>query len=120
MEIITTVPTPPRTTFSIDTQVYLGQNQIRRNTGRNTTLYVGDTTVDRFIMIPATEIYTIQESLPIGGMILVSQGPITVTIDDTIVLPIQKLLVLDMQTMRKIQMENASAEDVEVHISYII
>lgn len=120
MEIITTVPTPPRTTFSIDTQVYLGQNQIRRNTGRNTTLYVGDTTVDRFIMVPAADSYTVQENLPIGGLILVTPGPITVTLDDLIVLPIQKLLVLDTQTIRKIHLENLTGDDIELHLSYIL
>ena len=115
---------------SIDTQVYVGQNGIRRNVGRTTSLYVGDS-VNRAVSIKPGTSFLIDErpsNLGIATLFIATSGVLlaNVTYSPEIIvgtqeIRINKLLVLDggdLQKILRVNLVNDGADIVNVQIVY--
>lgn len=125
---IVNVSTPPETTLSVDTTVYKGMNQIRRNIAHSTSLYAGASVVDRSISLEATDEVTILEP----GKVLVAvyiktDMPILILVGDetepTFNLKVARALVLDHQVSRLIITSDSVANPDElttnIQLAYI-
>jgi hypothetical protein len=102
---ITSTPTPPDTTLSVDSILYLGRNQIRRNIGKSTTLYICKSVMDRAIELAPGESILIAPDLvgptphKLKAISLVTSSPVTVTLthgtSPGIVMVVNSYLFLD-------------------------
>lgn len=117
---IVSIPTAPQTTFSVDSQAYLGRNQIRRNIGRSTSLYPCRSVVDRVLTLNPGESISVSAGVdgqgdtivtgnndafdeiptpivtPLIAISLVTDSPIKVALNSgVIVLTVNKYLFLD-------------------------
>ena len=121
MEPVIVAAQPPKTTLSIDSVVYIGQNQIRRCVARNTVLYSGDRVSDQTLNLAPDEVYTVEHlNVAIGAVAIFSQYPIEVTLDDSIVLPIKKMLTLDSEELSKVSIKNVSTVTNLVRFTYML
>jgi len=117
----TTITAAPNlnTTLGIHTDVFLGQNQIRRNVGHNVTTYLGSFVNDQFMEVGVGATLT-QTFAPLAAMILQVSATVTVqvTVNSVVTqLAVSKLLVLD-SAVTQLSITNQGAVDVQAHLSY--
>ena len=125
---IVNVSQPPATTLSFDTIVYLGQNQIRRNVGKSTSLIIGKSVVDRTLTLASANSLSgssinIEDEFIIG-MYICTDRPLKIALqtgDDTpVVLKVHKILVLDMKISGFILSNEDADLDANVKLTYIV
>ena len=119
MATLVSVPTPPVTTMSFDTQVYVGQNKIRRNVGTYTSMYVGTSVTDRILDLAPAALVTITE--PMTAVVIKTSQPITVTLDATNILYVNSFLALDSAILTSLKIQNNAANtlNASVHLTYL-
>lgn len=118
-DAIIVTPSAPKTTLSIDSTVYIGQNQIRRNIGKTTSFYEGVQTVDRMVLVPASDFVTITETLSIGVLVIDTDSQVTVTLNNGTPFVVRKHFMCDTPSILNIKIENNATVDANVHITYL-
>jgi hypothetical protein len=121
MEPVIVTSQPPKTTLSLDTVVYIGQNQIRRCVSRNTTLYSGERVVDQTLTLAPDAVYNVEQlNLAIGAVAVFTDTPILVTLDDSTLMPIKRMLVFDSNDLGKLTLTNTSITSATVRLTYLM
>jgi hypothetical protein len=117
-DLIIPINAPPSTTLSIDTQVYVGQNKIRRNVGTYTSLFIGTNVTDRVLKLAPGAVLNLLE--PITTLVLRTDQPIELLINGTISLEIKSTLVLDQAiTSLTLTAKADNANDANAHLTYL-
>jgi hypothetical protein len=134
--------TAPDVTMSVDSIVYFGQNGIRRNVAKTTSIYIGKSVTDRIIEVPAEGFIEVVLSLKSEGDIfdqetksdvfftedsefktkalyLDTSQPIRVYVNDEIELSVHKHLFLD-HPIEKLGLENSGCHPARVILAYIV
>lgn len=109
--------TQPQASLTVELEAFLGMNQIRRSLGRNVGLWIGTAVNDRFAVVQPGGTFTISEN--VKAMIAVSDGPLTVTVN-SLALPMQSLMVLDVQTSGATTFHNAGSSIVNLAVDYLV
>lgn len=115
-----TTPTSLNNTLSIETDIYLGRNQIRRNVGHNVAVYMGATTNDQLMDITPLVDYTATFQTPTQVLVLRVSAPVTVTVTIggiTRVLPVNRVLVLD-SPVTALTIHNGGSVVAQAQLSY--
>ena len=110
----------PATTLSFDNIVYFGQNQIRRNVGKSTSLYIGDSVIDSVVKVPPLSLSTV--SVPnntILAISIVTDNPVTVVVDSTVTIDVNKTLVMDHPFSSMVIHNDSTSLSANMKISYI-
>ena len=119
-DAIITVPSAPKTTLSIDSIVYVGKDQIRRNIGKTTSFYQGVQTVDRMVLVPLGSSVDITEALPITCLVIDTDSTVSVTLNNGTPISVRKHFMCDMAGITTIRLTNASTvDDANVHVTYL-
>jgi hypothetical protein len=129
---ITTVPKPPEVTLSVDATVWMGRNQIRRNIGKSTSLYICKSVVDRTVNLLPGETFTAEPDIlgpltvppapaaKIKALSIVTSSPVSVVLNGgAIFLNVSRYLFLDSD-IEDVQVTNdvASTEEARISLSY--
>lgn len=116
---------PPSLSMSLKLGVSVGRNQIQRNVGNYSALYVADAKqVSQDILdLPAGQTWSSNPQSRISGLVLsVSGDPVTVTstkLDDTtVVLVVKRLLVID-EDLKGFSITNSGTTAVRASANYI-
>jgi hypothetical protein len=119
-DAIISVPSAPKTTLSIDSIVYIGLNQIRRNIGKTTSFYQGVQTVDRMVLVPFGSSVDITEALPINCLVIDTDSTVSITLNSGTPISVRKHFMCDMAGITTIRLTNASTvDDANVHVTYL-
>jgi len=106
--------------LTVAADIYLGQNQIRRNVGHTISYYSGAVVNDQYVEIAAAAALTIV--VPQTKMLVIQvSGPVqvTMTVGTTeLTLPVTKLMMIDSGVVGNVIFTNAGAQLVQAHISY--
>ncbi len=139
---IIVAPKAPEITMSVDSIAYFGQNGIRRNVAKTTSIYVGTSVNDRIIEVPAQGFIEIDLAIRAEGDIfegetksdvffteddefrtkalyLDTSQPLRVYVDDVIELSVRKHLFLD-HPVEKLGLENLGCHPARVILAYIV
>lgn len=119
-DAIISTPAAPKTTLSVDSIVYIGQNQIRRNIGKTTSLYEGVQTVDRILLVPKADFVEITETLPVSALVIDTDSAVTLTLNNTVSIEVRKHFMCDSPSIQTIKIANASTTaDANVRVTYL-
>lgn len=139
---IIVAPKAPEITMSVDSIAYFGQNGIRRNVAKTTSIYIGHSVNDRIIEVPAQGFVEITLALRAEGDIfdgetksdvfftedvdiltkalyLDTSHPLRVHVNDTTELSVRKHLFLD-HPVAKLGLENLGCHPARVILAYIV
>ena len=118
-DAIISIPTPPATTLSIDAQVFMGQNRIRRNIGTYTTLFVGTNVVDRALDIAPGDTKTIAEAMT--AVAIRTDQPLTLVCNaGALTFAVNQIFIADFPiTDLVITAVAQNVNNAAVHLSYL-
>lgn len=118
-DAIIPIPTPPVTTLSVDAQVFMGQNRIRRNIGTYTTLFTGTNVVDRALDLAPGTSKVIVEAMT--AVVIRTDQPLTLAFNDgTLTFPVSQIFVADFPvTNLTITAVAQNVNNAVVHLSYL-
>lgn len=130
---------PPVTTMTVDTTVFMGRNQIRRNVGRNTSLYIVGTVTDDYLhmrpgdrvelntyFVPACDDSDVFEEISkerfsserlIEAIVIQVDQPIVVQVNDQLPIFVRRIFTLDSPS-RSITLHNPHDVEATVHVTY--
>lgn len=120
--VVTSLSSSPNltNTLSINTDVYLGQNQIRRNVGHNVSVYTGTITNDQYVDLQPTDTYRLTFQTTTKIVVLRTNNPVVISFvvaGVTRVLTVTRLLILD-SAMSELTITNNGTVTAQFQISY--
>jgi hypothetical protein len=124
--VIPTPPTAPQVSLSIETEVWMGQNQLRRSLGRAVSLLIGQRVVDEELILPPGD--TLDINKEIQGFLATANGALNVTVNTYVdsthstphALTMSLIMAMD-QHLSSLVFHNPSTTDtVTLHVSYLV
>jgi hypothetical protein len=110
--------TTPQSSLSIQTEVYIGVNGLRKAQGRSVTLFLGSTATDRNAVIPASG-GSLTVSEQITAFQAISSGPLSLVVNSKTI-NMNTMLVFDEPiTSGGLVFTNHGSAIVQLHLTYL-